>query len=146
MYAGIVGIVATSVISFSVWMLRMQGSVESQNRALLEGERAMTAISREIRGALDVYESTSVLEMSPGQISLKTTRSVPEGDPFTYVDVYLCQSKVCVKREGQDPVAVSSQDATVEHLEFIRSGERLFRVVLTVNGVELQSAFTMRSF
>lgn len=145
-YAGVVGIVASSVISFSLWMLRTQGNLERQEVGLTEGERVMATISREIWGSFEVYEPTSALGEHPGQLSLKTAQGVPAGDPFAYTDIYMCGDKVCVKREGEDPVVASSEDAVVEQLIFTRSGARSFRVTLVINGAQLQSTFSMRAF
>ncbi|MDP4008845.1 MAG: type II secretion system protein [bacterium] len=145
-YVGVVGIVASSVISFSLWMLRTQGNLERQEAGLAEGERVMSAISREIWGSFEVYEPTSTLKEHPGQLSLKTARSVPAEDPFVYTDIYLCGDKICVKREGEDSVVASSEDVVIEQLIFTRSGARSFRVTLVIDGVQLQSTFSMRAF
>lgn len=144
-YAGILIIISSSVISFTVWMVRAQGNLERQGQSMLEGERALAAISREVYGAVELYEPTSVLNSAEGQLSLRTTREVPPGEPFSYVDIFLCQNQVCVKREGQEVAVVTSQDVSVEELMFKKTGERSFQIVLVIEETELQSTFAMRA-
>ena len=73
---------------------------------------AMDAMSIEIKEALGVYDPTT----SSSQLSLETTKNVASGEATTYVDFFICESRLCIKRESQSPVAVTSESVEVRSL------------------------------
>ena len=75
-------------------------------------------MSNEIREAQSVYAPTSVFESSPGQLSLKTRNSVPADESSTYIDFFLCGTRLCVKRESQLPLAITTEKIEIQNLEF----------------------------
>jgi len=65
---------------------------------------------REIREAKGIYTPTS----TSTQLSLETKIS-------TFVDFYLCgapTSAICLKKESQNPIAITSESVTVRSLVF----------------------------
>ena len=72
------------------------------------------AISLEIKEAISVYDSTT----TASQLSLETTKSPPAGETSTYVDFFICDSRLCIKRESQPPVALTSESVEIRSLVF----------------------------
>ena len=72
------------------------------------------AISLEIKEAAGVYDSTT----TSSQLSLETTKSPPVGEASTYVDFFICGSRLCIKRESQSPVALTSESVEIRSIAF----------------------------
>lgn len=75
---------------------------------------ATDAISLEIKEAQDVYNSTT----TSNQLSLVTTKNTPTGETSTYVDFFVCGGRLCIKRESQSPVALTSESVEIRSLVF----------------------------
>ncbi len=43
-----------------------------------------------------------------------------EKENTSYVDFYLCEKRLCLKKEGQDPVALTSDKVEINHLQFFQ--------------------------
>ncbi|MDP3962879.1 MAG: hypothetical protein Q8Q39_00050 [bacterium] len=78
------------------------------------------ALFYEARFANEVYEPTSVFGDDASQVSLKTSLGVPAGEPFSFVDFYLDNGRVFMKREAAAPKALSSERVLVDRFKIIR--------------------------
>jgi len=74
-------------------------------------------MASEIREAQGVYTPTMTAPTST-QLSLETTKNLPVGETSTYVDFFLCGTRLCVKRESQTPQAITSEKIDIQTLEF----------------------------
>lgn len=75
-------------------------------------------MSNEIKEAKSIYFPTSVFDSHPGQLSLETIKYLPEGEIKTYIDFYLCGTQLCLKKESQDPIALTSDRVKISNLIF----------------------------
>lgn len=90
-----------------------------RNREALDNARvALDLINQEIRHAESVYTPTSVVDTSPGQLSLETTRDTPTDEESTYVDIYVDNQRLFIKRESQSDQIVTSEKVRITSLEF----------------------------
>ena len=71
-------------------------------------------MSYEIKAAKGVYSPTT----TSSQLSFETTQALPEGEEATFIDFFLCETKLCLKREGQMPLAITSDNVQVASLTF----------------------------
>jgi type II secretory pathway pseudopilin PulG len=71
-------------------------------------------LSQEVTQALSIYTPTSVFATSSSQLSLETKNSLPDNENTTYVDFYLDNSSLYLKREGQAASRITSQNITVD--------------------------------
>lgn len=117
-FLAIFTLVMSAVAAFLVWTVR--GNVKSRavREAIDNGRRALETITYEIRSASVLYTPT----VASSQISLETAAGAAAGEVTTYVDIYRCGTRVCIKREGQLPTALASEAVEVTNLAFRQIG------------------------
>ena len=101
--------------------------------------RAIEMMTHEIREAKSIYTPTSVLSSSNGQLSLETTQYCPEGETSTYIDFYICEQRLCLKKESQNPIALTSDRVEIENLEFYQIATSSIQISLKMNYKSLSS-------
>ena len=119
-YVAVLGMVLASVLTFLLWTVKSQAKTNAMREVLAAGQRTLEVFSREAAVASSVYIPTSVFNSSPGQVSLQTGAYVPTGETSSYVDFYKCQDKLCMKRESQNPLAITSDKVSLTSLTFLR--------------------------
>ena len=105
----------------SAYFFQISNIAETARRSresLDNARRAMNVITQEVRHAEAVYTPTSVFGSSPGQLSLETTRDLPTDENTTYVDFYLDDGGVYIKRENQVEELISSEKVQVTNFTF----------------------------
>lgn len=108
----------SAVAAFLLWTVR--GNVKSRavREVIDNGRRALAAVTYEIRSASVLYTPT----LTSNQISLETAAGAPTGETTVYVDIYRCGLRLCVKREGEPPVALTSEAVEVTNVAFRQIG------------------------
>ena len=117
-YIGILTIIILFTIYFVSWGIKMSAKSKASQEVLENAKFAMEKIIFEIRSAKEIYTPTSVFDAHPGQLSLKTQQNLPEGENATYADFYLENEKIYLKRESQNPQALTSERVKVTNLVF----------------------------
>lgn len=115
-YIGIFFLVITIIISFVFWLVRSNTKLKVMREALDNANRIMEIITYETKGAKSIYTPTT----TSNQLSLETTNYLPEGEETTYIDFYLCDSALCLKKESQDSVVLTSDSVEITNLVFTR--------------------------
>lgn len=132
-YITIFSILVVVIISFSLWLVSSNTKARTVKETLDNAERSMEIITYEINMARNIYTPTT----SSNQLSLETRNYLPQGEKTSYIDFYLCDStRLCFKKESQDPIFLTSDNVEVINLVFSRivTGESpSIRVDLTVN-------------
>ena len=114
-YVVIISIIATVVVSALLWIVRSDANAKARRATADSMRSAMRIMAREIREAKGLYTPTMTI---PTQLSLETTINLPSGETSTYVDFFLCGTRVCLKREFQNPIALTSEDVEVTNITF----------------------------
>ncbi|HZX50107.1 MAG TPA: type II secretion system protein [Candidatus Paceibacterota bacterium] len=119
-YTGILMIVVTALIGFLLWMVQSNTKTAVLHQVAEAARNAIDEMEKEIREAESLYTPTTSLT----QLSLETKKNVPLGETSTYVDFFLCGTRLCVKREGQNAIALTSESLDVTNLQFqeVRTG------------------------
>lgn len=120
--------VVSSLLTMNVSNLKTNASSE----ALENARRALEEITYEIREAKSIYTPTT----TANQLSLETTKYLPDGENKTFIDFFLCGSAVCLKKESETAIALTSDSVEVTNLAFsqISTGANpSVQVSLTVN-------------
>ena len=117
-YVAVLGMVLASVLTFLLWVVKSQTKTDAMRQVLAAGQRTLEVISREASVAQGVYTPTSVFGSSPGQLSLQTAAYPAPGETYSYIDFYKCQDKLCMKRESQNPLAITSDNVSLTNLTF----------------------------
>jgi len=117
-YIVVLAIIMVVVFSFIFWLSQSATKNKAMREALNNAKRAMEIMTHEIKEAVAIYIPTSVFSTSTGQLSLKTLNYLPEGEEKSYIDFFLCQNRLCLKKEGKEPIAITSDKVEVKSLEF----------------------------
>jgi len=119
-YVAVLAIIISAVSSYFLWATRSNAKIRAMRETLNNATRTMEIITYEIKEAKSIYVPTSLFDSHPGQLSLQTLKYLPEGEAVSYIDFYLCGDRLCLKKESQNPIAITSDKIKVSKLEFIR--------------------------
>ncbi|MBI1984838.1 MAG: prepilin-type N-terminal cleavage/methylation domain-containing protein [Candidatus Wildermuthbacteria bacterium] len=115
LYVALFAMLLGAVGAFVFWTVRTQAKVQSENEVVFQAQRAKDIMTKEIQEAVSIYTPTSVFALHPGQFSLETKNLLPQGETATFVDFFLCQTQLCMKRESQDPLPITSDRVIVQN-------------------------------
>ena len=156
-YVAVLAIIVLAVSSFFLWTTRSNTKTRAMREALDNSRRAMEIMSSEIKEAKSIYTPTT----TSTQLSLETTKYLPAGEETTYIDFYLCGTQLCLKKESQNPIALTSDRVEVNNLIFsqiITGGNPSVQIDLGINfknpqnrpeyqaSVNLKSTASLRSY
>jgi len=113
-YVAVLALIILTVSSFFLWTTRSNTKAKVMRETLDNSRRAMEMMNYEIREARSIYTPTT----TSTQISLETSKNLPTGELTTYLDFFLCGAQLCLKREGQNPIAITLDSVEVKKLEF----------------------------
>ena len=113
-YIAVLGIIGTSFSSVFLWGIKTYTKSQVMQETTWNAQRAMDIMEQEIRAAEDVYSPTT----SVSQLSLETTRYTAPDHSTSFIDFFLCEEKLCFKKESQDPVVLTSNNVRVTQLSF----------------------------
>lgn len=113
-YIGVLGIVIVAISSFLIWSIRSNTKAKVMRETLDQTRRAMEIMIYEIKEARSIYAPTT----TSTQLSLETLHYLPEGEKTTYIDFYLCGTQLCLKKESQDSITLTSDKVEVNNLVF----------------------------
>jgi len=102
-YVALLGIIAPIIMVSIDRPLNFYSYARIRGDATEYAQQAMLVMKREIRDASSVYVSTSIFSSNPGQLSLETTNNLPADELTTFVDFYLDENRLFMKREGLAP-------------------------------------------
>ncbi|KPJ73659.1 hypothetical protein AMJ48_00410 [Parcubacteria bacterium DG_74_1] len=113
-YVGVLSVVVGIVFSFLIWSVHSSTKINVMRETSDNARRAMEIMFYEIRGAMAIYTPTS----TSTQLSLQTLHYLPGGEDTTYIDFYICGTQLCLKKESQNPIALTSEKVEVNNLVF----------------------------
>lgn len=119
-YIGLVVIVAGLVINFALSLITSYGKIQASKEAMNNASFALDTVVNEIRQASKIYTPTSDFVSDPGQLSVETSLNPPTNETSTYVDFYVDNNKLYLKRESQSALALTSDRVKVKNLTFTR--------------------------
>lgn len=119
-YVAILVIVVLAVSSFFLWTTRSNTKARAMREVLDNTRRITEVMNSEIKEAKSIYIPTSIFNSHPGQLSLETTKYLSGGETTTYIDFFICGTQLCLKKEAQDPITLTSDRVEVKKLEFIQ--------------------------
>lgn len=117
-YIGVLVIIILTISSYLIWFIQSSTKIKVMAETLDNARRAMETIVYEVREAESVYIPTSVFDSNPGQLSLETTKYIPTDEGKTYIDFYVSNGRLCLKKESQNPICLTSDRVEVANLVF----------------------------
>jgi prepilin-type N-terminal cleavage/methylation domain-containing protein len=125
-------LVSSSLFYFNQSNMQTKGDREVSENA----RRALEIITYEISGAKSIYTPTT----SATQLSLETSRYLPANENTSYIDFFMCGTRLCLKKEAQNPIFITSDTIAISNLTFTQvstNGFMSIKVSLTAtyNGI-----------
>lgn len=117
-YIGVLAIIVVAISSFLIWSVHSNTKARVMRETLYSAGRALEVMTHEIKEAKSIYTPTSVFDSHPGQLSLETNHYLPTEETISYIDFYLCDNHLCLKKESQNPIALTSDRVEVANLVF----------------------------
>lgn len=158
-YATLLAIISLVVLLFVNQLLGVNETTRRTRESLDNARRSLETIAQEIRHADSIYTPTSVFGTSPRQLSLATTRDLPDDENLTFVDFYVDAGSLYLKREGQSDQLLTSEKVKVTNLTFVNNstgGGDAIRISITIeykdptngpkNAVTLTSTAVLRTY
>lgn len=115
-YIAVLAMVILASYSILTWAIHSNTRSKAVREVTDNLRRVMEIFSYEIKEAESVYAPTT----TSTQLSLETKHYLPEGETLTYIDFYLCEKKLCLKKESQNPISLTSDQVEVNNLEFLQ--------------------------
>lgn len=111
-------IIITLITGFAINFINCQAKTRISKEVLENSQRAMEIMLWEIKHAQDIYNSTSSFDNNPGQLSLITKQNLPDNEQTTYLDFFVDNGRLCLKREGSAAQPLTSEKIKVDKLIF----------------------------
>ncbi len=117
-YTVVLAIISLVVLVFINQLLGINETSRRVRESTDNARRVIDTVAQEVRHAESLYTPTSTLGSSPGQLSLETTRDVPTDHDTTFVDFYVDNQQLFMKREGESAERITSEKVKVTNLTF----------------------------
>jgi len=151
-YAAIFVVLTAMVFAFLVWAVHFQAKSKALQETLENAQRAMNRMVLEVKAAKGIYSPTTT---ATTQLSLETTEYLPGGETSTYIDFFICANRLCMKKESQNPEALTSDTVEITSINFLEvataSTTPSMQITLTAeyknptNRTELAASVTLAS-
>jgi len=113
-YIAILAILGGATSALFLWTLQAHTKSRVLQETSSAAKVAMDRMIHEVREAESLYLPTS----SATQISLETKTFMPPGETSGYIDFFLCDKALCMKKEEAAPIALTSSSFEVTGLSF----------------------------
>lgn len=108
-YISLLAVVGAIITAFASRLVHSNTEGQIAGEVLDNARSSLHLISQEVRSASAVYTPTSALGTHPGQLSIVTSRNAPDDEKETYVDFYIDDERLYLKREGQAAQLLTSE-------------------------------------
>ncbi|MDO8663526.1 MAG: type II secretion system protein [Candidatus Wildermuthbacteria bacterium] len=119
-YVAVLVILILAISYFLLWTIRSNVKSAATRETADNATAILEKMAYEIKEASSIYTPTSIFSATSGQLSLETTKYLPSGESASYIDFYVCGKSVCLKKEGEAPIALTSSRVKVNKLEFFQ--------------------------
>jgi len=113
-YIAVFSIIMIVLSSFIIWTIHSNIKTQVMRETLDNIRGAMGIMIYEIKTARSIYTPLT----TSSQLSLETLHYLPEGESSTYIDFFLCGTQICLKKESQNPIPLTSDKVEIKNLGF----------------------------
>jgi len=113
-YIAVLAVIGGAVASLFLWTVQAHTKSRVVQETTTGAQLALDTVLREVREAESLYLPTSTAT----QVSVKTANFTPVLEDTAFVDFFLCEDRLCMKKEGQSPVALTPDSIEVASLLF----------------------------
>ena len=128
-YIATLAVIIVIVSNFLIFAIKSNNKSQAFQEVTDNGRMAMKAITYEIKEAKSIYIPTS----NSAQLSLETTHYLQDGEETSYIDFFLCGTALCLKKESEDPISLTTERIIVNNLEFIQIAASSVQINLGIN-------------
>ena len=114
-YISLTVIIGGILIAFTLSLITASLRAREVITTLDTTRSTMATLQHEISQATSVYTPTTVQASAAGQLSLLTTNQAPAGDTDAYVDFYVDNGRLFMKREGGSIAQLTTDTVAVEN-------------------------------
>ncbi|MEK7080488.1 MAG: type II secretion system protein, partial [Patescibacteria group bacterium] len=112
----IFSIILIFVVSFFFTMSASNFKTKADRENLESIRRVLDEMAFEIKSAKSIYTPTT----TANQLSLETARYLPPNETSTFIDFFLCGNAICLKKEFQDPIVLTTDSVKITNIIFLR--------------------------
>ena len=117
-YVAILGVVVSTAIYFLANTFKTYSKIYAQKEVAVNIQYALDMLTEEIRFSKNIYSPTSAFDQDNGQISVETSQNPPTGETTAFIDFYLDNGRIYMKKEGQDTLPLTSNQVKINKLKF----------------------------
>lgn len=118
MYVAIMIVVGSVLVVFIPQVTRQNAYMQAKSEVLDNATSIMATMEKEIKHSVSVYIPTTVFDTSPGQLSLETRFNTISTEESTFVDFYVDDDRLYIKREEQSAQLLLSDKIKIDSLIF----------------------------
>lgn len=129
-YVGALGILVLALSNLTLSTIKGYRLAKIRENLATSADIVTGTFLRESRNAFKIYTPTSIFNSDSGELSLITGfQTTNKTEPITYVDIYLAGGRVWLKRENEQPQALTGDDLEVIQFKLLSAEESLFEGV-----------------
>lgn len=130
-YASFMIIIGSALLTSLLKLTEFYNISRFERDVLANANHGLKTMVSEIKQASSIYTPTS---QSSNQISLESSLNLPPGETKTYLDFYLDNGRLCLKREGQlvQPLTSERVEVTDLNFEYLASSANPSSVRITI--------------
>ncbi len=117
-YVALIGVIFIVLFNIIFFIIRANNKIIALSRISSNAHSAMERMTYEIINSQKVYLPTSNFSSSGAQLSLVTPIGASANEEITFVDFYVENETLFLKKEGLNPMALTSSDVLVSDMEF----------------------------
>ena len=117
-YSALLAVVVSTAIYFMTYIFDAYKKVFAQREVMSNVQFALDLITEETRFAKNIYTPTSTFANDNGQLSIETNQNPPTGETATFIDFYLDNGRIYMKRESQTEIPLTSNQVKVNKMRF----------------------------
>lgn len=131
-YVALLSLIALLVSSVVIYFTNANNQSRADREVLENARRVLEEVTYEVAAAKSIYTPTT----TQNQLSLETSKYLTATETTTYIDFFICGWRVCLKKEGQNPIYLTGDTVRVSSLTFnqvfINSSPSM-RIAVTLN-------------
>lgn len=157
-YVALIGVIFVVLFEIIFFIIRANNKIIALTKISSNAHSAMERMTYEIVNSQNIYLPTSNFSSSDAQLSLATEIGASLNEEITFVDFYIEDGTLFLKKEGINPIALISSDVSVSDLEFLyykNNSRESVTIDMTVNSknsamsdseIHLVNTVALRSF
>lgn len=131
-YVALLGGISVFIANFLIQTVNSYHRVRAEREVLSNARLLLETVNKEIAQAQEVYTPTSRFDDDAGQLSLLTGIATTTGHTANFVDYYVDNGLMYVRREGQNTATLSASSVRVTKFRLERIVQGLNREAVKV--------------